>query len=192
MNILVVFAHPNDDSFGSAIKEKIIQGLLVGDHKVQVHDLYRDGFNPILTKKELLGETKPEENFHVKKYQEDITWSQRIIVIHPVWWCNVPAMLKGYFDRVLSLNFAYETIRGKRKPLLGGRKGILVQTFDTEKTVDTKKCEDSSFKTVINVWKICGVKDWHRFTMFDVQVSKLEQREKWLKEAYVLGFMIDR
>ena len=190
MNILVVFTHPNDDSFGSAIKEKITQGLIDADHKVQVHDLYRDGFNPILTKSELLGETKPDENFHVKKYQEDIEWSQRIIIVHPVWWCNVPAMLKGYFDRVLSLDFAYEARKGKRKPMLGGRKGILVQTFDTEETVEIEKCEDTSYKTVINIWKICGIKDWHRFAMFNVQISELEQREKWLKEAYVLGFMI--
>ncbi|MHA1244585.1 MAG: NAD(P)H-dependent oxidoreductase, partial [Candidatus Heimdallarchaeota archaeon] len=93
----------------------------------------------ILTKSELLGETKPDENFHVRKYQEDIEWSQRIIIVHPVWWSNVPAMLKGYFDRVLSLDFAYEARKGKRKPMLGGRKGILVQIFDTEETVEIEK-----------------------------------------------------
>jgi hypothetical protein len=91
---------------------------------------------------------------------------------------------------VLSLNFAYETHKEQRKPLLGGRKGILVQTFDTEETVEIEKCEDTSYKTVLNIWKICGIKDWHRFSMFNIQLSKLEQREKWLKEAYVLGFMI--
>ncbi|KAI1617057.1 flavodoxin-like protein [Exophiala viscosa] len=107
MHILVVIAHPNQQSFSHAIAQKVIDGAKDKGHTVKTLDLYQIGFNPILTKRDL-------EQFEGVKMPDDVLEHQRLVeeaegifFIFPVWWYGMPAMMKGWLDRVWSAGWAY-------------------------------------------------------------------------------------
>ncbi len=107
--VTIVFAHPSRDSFNAAILDAALKGLEKKEKSGQVIDLYADGFNPVLTAEELKvyndgGYIDPL----VKKYQEMISNSDELVFIFPIWWYDVPAILKGFLDKILLSGFAYE------------------------------------------------------------------------------------
>ncbi len=191
MNVLIIYAHPKENSFCSAIKEMIVKGLKINKNTVRIHDLYYSKFNPLLSKEELLGETKSLSGFKtIVKKQHDIKWANVIIIIHPAWWYGVPAILKGYFDRVLTEGFAFNYEVDHPVPLLTDKKGILIQTFDVEEQLEKEFFGDITYKSVYYVWKYCGVEDWQKFAKFRVNFVSKEQREEWLEEVYQMALKI--
>lgn len=120
---LIVYAHPDSSLSHNASVLKYVQLKL---NNPIIIDLHKDNFNPILQKG-----VYDESNIdaQVKKYQELISKSNRIIVIHPVWWMNVPAILKGFYDRVLTPGFAFNFTNSGYHGLLNGKKAIVISTF---------------------------------------------------------------
>ena len=191
MNVLIIFAHPNEKSFCAAIREQIIAGLKTKNHQIRTHNLYKDKFNPILSRKELLDKRELENDNQAVKYQKDINWAERIIIIHPAYWYTTPAILKGYFYRLLTEGFAYDYVIEHPEPKLLGKKGLLIQTFDAEEALEKKLFEDVTRKTVLYTWQYCGVEEWQYFSMFQVNFTSNEQRKEWLKQAYNLGLNLE-
>jgi len=190
MNVLVIFAHPNNQSFCAALKEAFLRGLKDSQQTVRVQDLYALQFDPLLRTDELLKkETKKTTSSHhlEDNLREDLRWAELITIIHPVWWYGAPAILKGYFDRILSEGFAYNYKNEEAIPLLTGKKGLLIQTFDAEEKIEKELLEDISYKNIFFTWRYCGVTDWRRWQLFRVSFVARKQREEWLKEAYELG-----
>lgn len=64
----------------------------------------------------------------VKLEQEHISWAEQITFIYPIWWTGLPAMMKGYIDRVFSYGFAYRYDQGIQKGLLKGKKTVIINT----------------------------------------------------------------
>ncbi|MCP4266086.1 MAG: NAD(P)H-dependent oxidoreductase, partial [Candidatus Brocadiaceae bacterium] len=106
MKATVVLAHPYKESFNHAIYNRVIETLDLCGITVFYHDLYSDGFNPVLSVSELGKE--PSNDLLVKKYVEDMVASEFLIFIHPNWWGMPPAILKGYIDRVIRPPHAYD------------------------------------------------------------------------------------
>jgi NAD(P)H dehydrogenase (quinone) len=93
----------------------------------RTHDLYRMGFNPVLAATEL----EPVDAEHppaadLARAQDDLRAADVLAVIYPLWWMSMPAILKGYIDRVFARGFAYEAENGVVRGLLRGKKCILV------------------------------------------------------------------
>lgn len=128
MNLLVIFAHPNQKSFCKAIVESVIKAAEDKEASVTVRDLYQLGFDPILKSSdfESLREGKTPDD--VAKEQELVTWADVIVLVYPIWWAGFPAMLKGYIDRVFTYGFAYENVDGNIKGLLNDKIAILFST----------------------------------------------------------------
>ena len=128
MRHLVLYCHPDSKSFCHAILENVVETLRGKGHEVRVKDLYAEGFDPILKGSDFAafqaGKTPPD----IKAEQDHIVWAETITVIHPVWWTSLPAMLKGYIDRVFALGFAYAFGPDGPKGLLGGRKVVIFST----------------------------------------------------------------
>lgn len=127
MKHLVVVAHPIEDSFTMALMRVYAAELKALGHSQQIHDLYRMGFSPVLLAQELAppgaGRTARPE---IAQAQDDIRAADVLTVVYPLWWLSMPAMMKGYIDRVFSRGFAYESQDGVVRGLLKGKKAVMI------------------------------------------------------------------
>lgn len=131
MNHLVVFAHPNPKSFGKGILDTVVKASEEKGAAVKVRDLYELGFDPILKPSDFVAFKEGKVPEDIATEQEIIRWAEVITFIYPVWWTSLPAILKGYVDRVFSYGFAYEYIDGAPNGLLKGKKALLFSTTGT-------------------------------------------------------------
>jgi NAD(P)H dehydrogenase (quinone) len=111
MNVFIVYAHPSEDSFTRRVRDRFIAGLEIAGHRCTVSDLYRMNFRTDMDEDEYLREAYyrleapvPED---ARREQEKINRGDAIVFIYPVFWSDVPAKLKGWFDRVWTYGFAY-------------------------------------------------------------------------------------
>lgn len=132
MNCLIIYSHPNPESFNHAIKETLKGALTANGHQVRVRDLYAMKFNPVLSVKDFQLMAQKNVASDVKKEQESVAWADAVFFIFPVWWDSMPAITRGYLDRVFSVNFAYTE---DAKGLLGGKKVAIICTFGAPKSV---------------------------------------------------------
>ena len=124
MNHLIVVAHPRPGSFTASLARAFGAALTSLGHGVGLRDLYAMGFDPVLTPEELAGTRAPAED--VAREQAEIAAADAVAFFYPLWWASMPAILKGYIDRVLSYGFAYEVRSGGMQGLLQGKKGVIV------------------------------------------------------------------
>ena len=132
---LIIYAHPYDGSFNHAILEEVKAGLEASGRPYEVIDLYADGFDPRYTVEELAlfsdgGTLDPL----VTRYQELIKGAARLIVITPIWWNDLPGMLKGFFDKVMKQKWAYDPTPSGVKGRLTHIEQMLVLTTSTSPT----------------------------------------------------------
>jgi len=102
MRLLIIFCHPSRDSFGACVLERATQTLQARGHDLRIRDLYREGFDPVLSKADWTRyTTDPEANIaRVEDHVADLRWAEGLIVIYPTWYYGPPAVLKGWLDRV--------------------------------------------------------------------------------------------
>lgn len=132
MKSLIVFAHPGGKEFGHnrLILNEVIVELEKKGHEVIVRDLYKMNFKAILDDKDysMFNQGKIPEDIALE--QKYITESDNILVIAPIWWTSLPAILKGYFDRVFAYGFAYSIDEtGNMVRLLSNKKGLFINTY---------------------------------------------------------------
>jgi len=124
---LVIVAHPAEDSFTMGITHAYVTELEKLGHSQRTYDLYRMGFDPVLTAHELLPVSFDHPaSADVVHAQDDIRAADVLTVIYPLWWLSMPAMMKGYIDRVFARGFAYESHNGIVQGLLSGKKVVLI------------------------------------------------------------------
>ncbi|GAA5219701.1 NAD(P)H-dependent oxidoreductase [Membranihabitans marinus] len=128
MKHLIIYAHPNPESLNSHLKDTLLEYLQHVDNEVVVRDLYQLHFDPTLSLEDMAGQRKGEVSQDVKTEQDYITWADCITIIHPIWWTGLPAIMKGYIDRVFSYGFAYRYDKGVQKGLLTGKKVVIINT----------------------------------------------------------------
>jgi NAD(P)H dehydrogenase (quinone) len=127
MKHLIVVAHPLVDSVTMKLARAYALELKQLQHNPKVHDLYRMGFNPVLSASEL----EPlrhgrEPSIRIARAQAAVASAAALTVIYPLWWATMPAILKGYIDRVFARGFAYQGTRGKTRGLLSGKQCVLI------------------------------------------------------------------
>jgi len=121
---LIVVAHPMPDSVTVKLARSYALELELLGHEWVMHDLYRLGFDPVLGPREL--EPSAELPGDVRAAQAAITACDALTVFYPLWWASMPAILKGYVDRVFARGFAYEGRGGTTCGLLTGRNCVMV------------------------------------------------------------------
>ncbi len=121
MRALVVYCHPDPESFTAAIRDVILTRLQDAGADIRLHDLYAQGFQPCLTKSEWQGYLKsPDNRAAVAQPATDLEWCDTLIFIYPTWWYGLPAMLKGWLDRVLLPDLAFLMPDGVNKTIRPG------------------------------------------------------------------------
>ena len=127
MKVLVVYAHPNPASFCHAVLEAVTETLKLKNHTVEIRDLYAMHFDPVLKPTDFEGIATGNYPEDIKTEQNHIAWAEMVIVIHPIWWTGMPAMIKGFIDRIFSYGFAYSVGDQGIIKHLGGKKGHCFQ-----------------------------------------------------------------
>lgn len=101
MRVLLVYAHPVAESFTAAVRDAALAGLAQAGHEVRVTDLYAENFDPRLSREDRLNYHDPSVNTRlVAQHVANIQWAEALICVFPTWNNGLPAMLKGWFDRV--------------------------------------------------------------------------------------------
>jgi len=187
MKASVILAHPYKKSFNHAIFNTVCTKLKNLKLTVFSHDLYDEKFNPILTVEELGSDISSD--VLVNKYAKELIESNYLFFIHPNWWGQPPAILKGYIDRVIRPPDSYDfppcdTGGGMPIGKLKGKYGIVFNTSNTEKEREEKYFNDP----LENIWRqcvfgFCGIKKYYRKMFRIIADSDLKQRQTWLKEV---------
>jgi putative NADPH-quinone reductase len=187
MKISMILAHPKPGSLNHAIAEAASTVLKENGHAVNLHDLYAEGFDPILPAAEIpaAAELPPRIAAHCR----EIAQADGIVVIHPNWWGQPPAILKGWIDRVLRAGVAYrfgedDSGEGVPEGLLRANCALVFNTTNTESNRELEAFGDP----LETLWKncilrYCGVGRVERRSYGVVVTSTPEQRASWLRDA---------
>ena len=128
--VLVILGHPGTHSFCSALADSYIAAAKDASHDVRVMRLGDLRFDPVLREGyQQVQALEPD----LLQAQANIHWAEHLVLVYPIWWGGIPALLKGFFDRILLPGFAFQYREGKAFPakLLKGRSAHLLVTMDT-------------------------------------------------------------
>jgi NAD(P)H dehydrogenase (quinone) len=153
-----------------------------------VRDLYKMGFDPVLSAKDLQAIQDGAIPKEIKREQKFVSDADTLIFIFPIWWSAMPAMLKGYIDRVFSLKFAYDITETDVVGLLKGKKVFLVSTTGASKE-DYQKM--GAFKMMnmamdMAIFQFSGMKVIGHKYFSSVPYVSQQERKKMLQELKML------
>ena len=187
MQVSLVLAHPDPTSFNHALASAVRDALSAAGHEVSFHDLYAEEFDPVLPADEI--ESVCDLPADIAGWCDEISSAQGIVIVHPNWWGQPPAILKGWVDRVIRPGVAYrfaEGDDGEGVPvgLLKVRTALVLNTANTPADRELEVFGDPLERTWADcVFGLCGVADVRRRVFGVVVTSTAEQRAAWLGEA---------
>ena len=190
MTALCIVAHPSPASFSHAMAEAAASTLRQTGHVVQCHDLYAEGFNPVQPVGET-GNTRSDDDL-VEQHCRELQAADLILIFHPNWWSQPPAILKGWVDRVFRLDTAYAypdgtSLDGVPVGLLRAKAALVFNTSNTPLAREREVFGDpleGLWKT--SVFALCGVPDVTRRMFGPMAGSTAAEREGWLAEVRAL------
>jgi NAD(P)H dehydrogenase (quinone) len=187
MRISVILAHPDKASLNYAIARTAIERIKENGYSVSFHDLYTENFDPLLFGNEIPKDSVLPEV--VKEHCEEIRQAHGIIIIHPNWWGQPPAILKGWIDRVIRPGVAYEFLEGDSgegipRGLLTAKAAIVFNTSNT----GIEREQQAFGDPLETIWRncvfgSCGITVFHRHTFGIVVTSTESERRRWLREV---------
>jgi len=120
MRVLVLYSHPVESSYNAALHREVVAGLTGAGHEVDDCDLYAEGFDPVLSREERIGyHDVPSNRLRLQGHVERLLRAEALVLCFPTWCFGLPAMLKGYFDRVFIPGVAFDLSDPKHvKPTL--------------------------------------------------------------------------
>jgi len=157
-NILIIVAHPKEDSFSFAMANTYRQNVENKGNNVEMLDLYRDAQQqPFFTYDDANTLTT---NTSMKYYQDKITWADEIVFVFPYWWGSFPAILKNFFDWNLSKDFAFHYVNSRPVGLLMGKSVKVFTTTGAPKFIYTLTGANRRLKHMIKeqIVSFCGMK----------------------------------
>lgn len=158
MKIVIIYSNHQQGNFNEQLLERIKQTLLFESHEFVVRDLYAMNFNPVLKTRDfeqiITGQT-PED---IMVEQNFIRWADLLLFVYPVWWGGMPAIVKGYIDRVFSSGFAYKATSGGVEALLKGKKALVLSSMGQARA-DYEKGMFKAMNTVNveGIFGFCGI-----------------------------------
>lgn len=180
-NTLLILGHPNKNSLNGKLLEfyeELAKSKEINIKKILLGDL---NFNPILNKGyNEIQELEPD----LKKAQADILWADHLVFFFPVWWYNLPALLKGFIDRVFLPGFAFKYKKNSPIPnkLLKGKTASIICTSGAPKIFYYFPGGNTAHKILKNILKFCGIKTKNKILIGSVlqnlTTEKLQEYKK--------------
>ena len=192
MKTLIIYNHPHEGSFCSAIRDAVQTGLDTGGHSYKLINLDADGFDPVMREKDLEAFVQSSRNDGkgiegidplVRMYADKMRWAERIVMIFPIWWMTMPAMTKGFIDKVIFPGVAYEMDGYKLKSRLDSlEKVTIITTMNTPADVYKEGFGNSIENSLIKgTFHQIGIKNVEWLSLNKVKQTSQEQRHEWLE-----------
>lgn len=159
MNTLIVYAHPGHSGHHGYLLNQV-QSIL--DNKkigYELLDLYKLKYDPILQSEELGGINNQKISEDSVSYQEKIKNSDKLIFIFPTWWQGMPAILKGFFDKVFCSGFAFIYKNGIPIALLKEKRAVVFSATGSPQLINRFLLGNRGMRIIIkNILGFCGIK----------------------------------
>lgn len=180
MNHLIIYAHPSEGSFNHAILTTAAEGLKQKGHDVVIRDLYALDFQPVASSSEIMGNIGTD----IIREQKYLQWAEVITFIYPIWWTGMPAILKGYIDRVFSYGFAYKYVNGVQMGLLKGKKAVILNTQGKPHAEYASMGMDQALRLTSDkgIFEYCGLDVMYHIFFESVLKSDENTRKAWLRQ----------
>ena len=167
-DVLIIYAHPDTGGHNKSILDHVTADLNRRDVSFEVVDLYKMGYDPVLHEKEHYTAGNRHVSAQNKRFQKKIGKAQRLVFIYPVWWGLMPAVLKGFLDRVLTPHFAYRYrklpftffgLHARPIGLLKGKKAAAFMTIGAPRWLHRIFSRDAQqFLIKRNILGFCGIR----------------------------------
>jgi len=184
MKINIIYSNHHQGNFNEDLLEKIKKFLLSEGHEFVIRDLYKINFDPVLRTRdfELISSGQTPEDIALE--QDFVRWADLMIFIYPVWWGGMPAIVKGYIDRVFSWGFAYKSNANGPYPLLTDKKAMIMSTMGQSRE-DYENGMFQSMNLINNegIFGFCGIEvaGQHYFT--SIHNITQDQKEEYLDQV---------
>jgi NAD(P)H dehydrogenase (quinone) len=194
MNVLTVFSHPFTDKYPAAVMNAFHEPFLEAGYDIDVLDLHRENFDPRFTADDhahFWGSNVPEE---IASMHRRVEKADRLAFVFPVYWWSMPAMMKGWIERVFTGGWAYQfgdgvDDRGKHPPtsLLGNVPTTLIGIAGASQRTYEKYGYAQAMRTQIDVgiFAYCGITDVESHLIYDAEGDhNAPIREQGLQQAH--------
>ncbi len=187
MKILLINGHPDKESYNYALAEAYKKGALASKAEIRQINIGELDFNPNL---EFGYRKRTELEPDLIHAQESIKWANHIVWFYPLWWGSVPAIMKGFLDRVLLPGFAFQKREGSVwwDKLITGKTSRIICTMDQPtwyyRWINKRPSHVAMKKLTLN---FIGIKKVTITSIGPLRLSKPEFREKWLAKIEKLG-----
>jgi NAD(P)H dehydrogenase (quinone) len=188
MRILLVQCHPSAESFGASLAETVRKALADSGHDLRVTDLYASCFDPVMLEPEWLRYNDVALNrAPVESHVEDILWAEALVFVYPTWWFGLPAMLKGYLDRVWVPHVTFEipTATSPMRPRMQHIGRIGVVTTCGASWLVSKLMGEPGRKTILRgIRALCAPRCKTKYLAhYNMDSSTPETRARFLKRV---------
>ena len=187
MLISLILGHPKPASFNHAIAEAVASALVKDGHRLRMHDLYREQFDPVLTAAEIGGRASGDPL--IEQHCREAVEADGFVIVHPNWWGQPPALLKGWIERIFRFGLAYrfDETAGPDGPALGlltARAAVVINTTDTPPDREADIFGDP----LARIWRdcvfgFCGVRRVERHVVGPVIGATQETTARWRDET---------
>lgn len=194
MKVLIIYAHPSRESFTYKVLNRLYKGLSDAGHEIEISDLYLSGFNAEMSESEYeregFAQTELPVSEDVLLEHQKIDGADCIVFLYPVWWSDCPAKLKGWFDRVYSVGYAYSKTDTPRKMKLLD-KGLVICTAGYSNKILQETGIADSMKKVMLGDRLGNRFNHKKMIILGGTLAGEKTREGLLEQAYQIGKIID-
>lgn len=190
MNVLVVVSHSRKNSLTFQVTDRFVQGLTEAGHTAEILDLHAIGFDPLLLEGDEPSLTQEVQEFspEIETEMARLKKHDAVAFVFPLWWWHLPAMLKGYIDRVFNNGFAYGANKLHHQQILWiALSGVTEQQMQ-------KRNYDESIQNLLNIGiaDYCGVSRSRVEFLYETLGSEPEHYDQLFNYAYQLGLDYDK
>jgi NAD(P)H dehydrogenase (quinone) len=185
--VLIIMGHPNKDSFGNSLADVYERGAINANAEIRRINLADLNFDPILHQGYKEIQTLEPD---LQKAQQDILWAEHLVFVYPIWWGNLPALVKGFVDRVFLPGFAFKYRLNSTwwDQFLKGKTARLITTSDAPNFyfnwIVGKPAHKAMKKATL---EFCGVKPVKITSFGSVRFADEAKRKNWLGKVEKLG-----
>lgn len=188
--ILIILGHPAGESFNELILKSYHEGAIAANHEVHLLRLDELKFDLISRRPKKSGGEQKDIEPDLEFAQQEILWADHLVFIYPLWWGNVPALLKGFIDRSFISGFSHRYLKnGRYEKLLKGRSAHLIITMDAPTIFEKIILHGSATTRVMKqaVLQFCGITPVKITRIGLLRQQDQKSRKKILEKIKLLG-----
>ncbi|WP_298918977.1 NAD(P)H-dependent oxidoreductase [uncultured Roseobacter sp.] len=192
MHVLTVLDHPNPEAFCAAVARRFNAGAEAAGHTTEMADLHSEGFDPRWSMADVEADDASPAPPDVLREQERITQADAVCFVFPLFWWGMPAMTKGWVDRVWSWGWAYDQLADPEVSLQRPRTGIFLIPAGAR----SDEMSEMGYRTALETTLIKGTFGYFGFTNRKLEIlngskGSTSRRSALLDKAYQSGFLLE-